>query len=67
MGTRQEIVFVIRRDGTVEEQVTGVAGPKCEEVTQAVEQALGDVVKRESSSEYFDQQSGETATVDSRG
>ena len=67
MGTRQEIVYVIRPDGTVEELVTGVVGPKCEEITTAVEEALGDVVKRESTSEYFDQESGETATVDSRG
>ena len=60
---KQEIEFVIRPDGTVEERVTGISGPNCEKVTQAIEQALGKVTEREHTSEYYNQQSqsaGET-------
>lgn len=64
MATRQEIVYVIRSDGTVEEQVTGVAGPTCETVTAAVEEALGEVIKREKSSDYYDQQADQAAAVE---
>jgi hypothetical protein len=51
---RQEIEFVIKPDGTVEERVTGVAGPDCEKVGEAIEAALGEITERERSSEYYD-------------
>jgi Protein of unknown function (DUF2997) len=55
MPGKQEIEFVIRPDGTVEERVLGVAGPECEEITSGIEQALGIIAHREHSSGYFSQ------------
>ena len=64
---KQEIEFVIKPDGTVEERVTGVSGPDCEKVTEAIERALGDVTKREHTSDYYDesQSSGQTVSTGS--
>ena len=60
---KQEIEFVIKPDGTVEERVMGVSGPDCEKVTEAVEKALGDVTKRERTSDYYDQSQSSGQTV----
>ena len=60
---KQEIEFVIKPDGTVEERVTGVSGPDCEKVTEAIEKALGDVTKRERTSDYYDESQGSGQTV----
>jgi hypothetical protein len=67
MGGRQQIEFVIKPDGTVEERVTGVAGPDCEKVTAAIESALGEVGKREHTSDYYGspQAAGETVSTGS--
>ena len=53
MPERQEIEFIIKPDGTVEERVRGVNGPDCERLTAAIEQALGEVERREHTSEYY--------------
>lgn len=63
MPTKQEIEIVIKPDGTVEEKVTGVAGPACEKVTEAIERALGDVVKRDRRPDYYNQPQGTDETV----
>ena len=64
---KQEIEFVIKPDGTVEERVTGVSGPDCEKVTEAIERALGDVTKRDRTSDYYDesQSSGQSVSTGS--
>ncbi len=49
----QEIEFVILPDGTVKEEVRGMAGAGCEEVTRAIEDALGEVSEREHKPEYY--------------
>ncbi len=66
MSKKQEIEFVIRPDGTVEEKVTGVSGPDCEKVTEAVERALGDVTKRDHTPDYYDQSQGTDEAVTTR-
>lgn len=53
MAQRQEIEFIIRPDGTVEEKVTGVGGPACEDVTRGIEQALGEIEQRERTADYY--------------
>ncbi len=63
MPTKQEIEIVIKPDGTVEEKVTGVAGSACEKVTEAIERALGDVVKRDHTPDYYDQSQSTDETV----
>ncbi len=66
MSKRQEIEIVIKPDGTVEEKVTGVAGAACEKATEAIERALGDVVKREHTPDYYDQSQGTDETLTTR-
>ena len=68
MAENQRIEFVIRPDGTVEEKVTGVSGPACDQITSAVEDALGEVTRRERTAEYYnnsEQHSGDTVTTNS--
>jgi hypothetical protein len=55
MAGKAEIEFIIKPDGTVEEQVRGVAGPECEDITRGIERALGEVAEREHTSEYYDE------------
>ncbi len=61
MADQQQIEFVIRPDGTVEEKVIGVVGPECEAITSGIEQALGKVVDREHTAAYY---AGNETTVD---
>nr|MBN1229715.1 DUF2997 domain-containing protein [Anaerolineae bacterium] len=56
MSGKQKIEFVIKPDGTVEESVSGVTGPSCETLTEALERALGTIEQREHLPEYFNQQ-----------
>lgn len=56
MAGKQEIEFIIKPDGTVEEKVTGVNGPDCEAITKDIEQALGKVTDRERTGDYFNEQ-----------
>jgi hypothetical protein len=67
MSGPQEIEFVIKPDGTVEESVRGVIGPECEAVTKGIEDALGDVEKREHTGDYYREttQSGDHVTTSS--
>ncbi len=53
MPRKQEIEFVIRPDGSVEERVVGVDGPECIKITEAIEKALGQVTKREHTTEFY--------------
>ncbi len=47
------IRFRIRQDGLVEESVEGIAGNSCQKLTEKLEDALGSVQLRESTSEAF--------------
>ena len=49
----QRIEFTIRPDGTVEEKVSGVQGPECEDVTRAIENALGKVAERKHTASFY--------------
>ncbi|NCO41816.1 MAG: hypothetical protein COZ06_22805 [Armatimonadetes bacterium CG_4_10_14_3_um_filter_66_18] len=48
----ERLEFIIRRDGTVEEKVEGVPGPRCERLTEPFEDGIGEVVERVHSAEY---------------
>ncbi len=45
--------FRIRQDGRVEETVEGALGASCHQLTESLEEALGTVERRESTSESF--------------
>ncbi|MEO1001893.1 MAG: DUF2997 domain-containing protein [Cyanobacteria bacterium J06638_7] len=49
----QTIRFRIRPDGRVEEQVEGVAGAACEQLTERLESRLGSVQQRLPTAEAF--------------
>ena len=52
---QQTIKFTIRQDGTVTEEVMGVVGNDCENLTKRIEERLGVVEKVEYKSEYYEQ------------
>jgi hypothetical protein len=51
----ETLEFIIYPDGRVKERVTGIVGRSCEEVTAAIEAQLGNVVSRENTSDYYQQ------------
>jgi len=49
----QEIKFIINAEGKVKTEVNGIKGGKCQELTRAVEEALGKVKNSEKTGEYY--------------
>ena len=52
---QQTIKFTIRQDGIVTEEVMGVVGNDCENLTKKIEERLGQVERREHKAEYYEQ------------
>ena len=50
---KEKIRFTIRQDGTVLEKVEGVYGSNCENLTSNIEEKLGVVDFKESTSDYY--------------
>ena len=50
---QQQIKFNIRQDGTVTEEVSGVIGNECENITRTIEKKLGSLTYREVNPEYY--------------
>ena len=50
---KETIRFTIRQDGTVLEKVEGVYGSNCENLTSNIEEKLGVVDYKESTSDYY--------------
>ena len=57
---KQTLKFTIRQDGTVTEEVIGVVGNECQEITAAVEKKLGNVTYVEPKPEFYHQQNTQT-------
>lgn len=55
MAEKFEIDFTIDDNGNVSFEVKGLKGKKCLEVTKDIEEALGVVVNREHTGEYYQQ------------
>ena len=55
MSEQQKIKFTIRQDGTVTEEVMGVVGTDCENLTKRVEERLGEVKNVQHKQEYYQQ------------
>jgi hypothetical protein len=53
VAKRQQIEFIIKSNGVVEERVSGISGPACEAVTEAIERALGEVEHRDHLSDFY--------------
>ena len=52
---QQSIKFTIRQDGTVTEEVMGVVGNDCQNLTKRIEERLGVVERVEYKPEYYEQ------------
>ena len=61
MTKNETIKFTIRQDGTVLEEVSGVIGNNCQEITKSIEEKLGNVTYIETKPEYY--QSRENVTL----
>ena len=53
---KQTIKFTIRQDGTVSEEVFGVIGNECQDITESIEEKLGNVTYVETKPEYYQQE-----------
>lgn len=53
--SKQEMEITIGPDGEVKIEVIGVKGRSCVDVSEFLEEALGDVVEREYTREYYQQ------------
>ena len=58
----ETLEFIIYPDGRVQETVTGIVGASCAEVTAAIEAQLGVVVAQQTTSDYFAQRQGQSAS-----
>jgi hypothetical protein len=52
----QEVEIQIDCDGNVTLHVRGVKGEECTSITKSIEEALGDIVERTLSGEFFQEQ-----------
>ncbi len=52
---KQSLKFTIRQDGTVTEEVMGVIGNECENITRSIEEKLGEVTHVETKPEFYQQ------------
>ena len=64
MPERQTLKFNIRQDGTVSEEVSGVVGNQCQEITKSIEEKLGNVNYVEVKPEYYQSQENVTLQHD---
>ena len=53
MTRQQTLKFTIRQDGYVTEEVIGATADECVELTQQIDNKLGNLVTREYKPEYF--------------
>ena len=56
----QSIKFTIRQDGLVSEEVIGVVGNACQDLTKSIEEKLGEVTYVETKPEYYQSQENVT-------
>ena len=62
MPEKQTIKFTIRQDGLVTEEVMGVVGNACQDLTRSIEKKLGNVVAITNKPEYYLHQKIENVT-----
>jgi hypothetical protein len=63
MVLKREIEIEIDRDGKVNIKVKGVPGAECLEFSQFLEEALGDTLEQELTSEYYQLPASNETTV----
>ena len=53
MPEKQTLKFTIRQDGLVTEEVIGVVGNACQDLTKLIEEKIGEVTYVETKPEYY--------------
>ena len=53
MPEQTKLKFTIRQDGLVTEEVIGVVGNACQDLTKSIEEKLGNVTYVETKPEYY--------------
>ena len=53
MPEKQTLKFTIRQDGLVTEEVIGVVGNACQDLTRSIEEKLGEVTHVETKPEHY--------------
>ena len=56
MAQQETIKFTIRQDGTVTEEVIGVKGTQCIDLTESIESKLGNIQWRKETPDYYQKQ-----------
>ena len=59
MSKQEKIKYIIRQDGSVTEEVIGVKGAQCLDLTEKIENRLGDIEWRKETDEFY-----QTTTVE---
>ena len=60
MPEQQTLKFSIRQDGLVSEEVIGVVGNACQDLTKLIEERIGEVTYVETKPEFYHQQNTQT-------
>ena len=60
MSEQTKLKFTIRQDGLVTEEVIGVVGNACQDLTKSIEEKLGQVTYVETKPEYYQNQTTQT-------
>ena len=60
MPEQTKLKFTIRQDGLVSEEVIGVVGNACQDLTKSIEEKLGQVTYVETKPEYYQNQTTQT-------
>ncbi len=57
---RREIEITIGEDGVVQITTHGYKGPSCLDAVRPLEEALGEVINREMTAEYYERETGQS-------
>ena len=60
MPRQETLKFTIRQDGLVTEEVIGVVGNACQDLTKLIEEKIGEVTYVETKPEFYQQQNTQT-------
>tara|TARA_B100000686_G_C16578739_1_gene856937 strand:+ start:166 stop:381 length:216 start_codon:yes stop_codon:yes gene_type:complete len=60
MKKQTKLKFTIRQDGLVSEEVIGVVGNACQDLTKLIEERIGEVTYVETKPEFYQQQNTQT-------
>ena len=60
MPEQSKLKFTIRQDGLVSEEVIGVVGNACQDLTKLIEERIGEVTYVETKPEFYQQQNTQT-------